>query len=348
MKILLITDQHFGVRNDNQVFIDKYREFYTKTVIPYIKRNKIKTVICLGDTFDKRKSINFLSLDAAKQMWFKPLAELGVNLYMILGNHDIYYKNTVKVNAPSHLLGEFDNITVIDQPTHTKFDKTDFLLLPWMCEENKKECMNVVADSKAKVCLGHLELTGFEAVPGVRMEHGMDPEPFEKFDLTCSGHFHMKSRQGNIQYLGNPYQLYWNDFGHTRGFHILNTDTLTLSFHKNPYTIFNKLWYDDVKDNYEELPDFKNMKGSYVKVVVQNRENQVWFDRYIKALNDADVADLKIIEDVTVELEDVDDSIKMEDTMTILETYVEGLEEAIDKKNVTSILKSLYVEALDL
>ena len=94
MKILLITDQHFGVRNDNQVFIDKYRQFYSETVLPYIRKNKIKNVICLGDTFDKRKAINFHSLDAAREMWFDPLRDEGVHMWMILGNHDIYYKNT--------------------------------------------------------------------------------------------------------------------------------------------------------------------------------------------------------------------------------------------------------------
>ena len=42
MKILLITDQHFGVRNDNQVFIEKYHEFYSETVLPFIDKNKIE------------------------------------------------------------------------------------------------------------------------------------------------------------------------------------------------------------------------------------------------------------------------------------------------------------------
>lgn len=348
MKILLITDQHFGVRNDNQVFIEKYRQFYQNAVIPFVKKHKIKHVFCLGDTFDKRKSINFLSLESAKDMWFKPLKDMGVSLYMLLGNHDIYYKNTLKVNAPKHLLGEFDNITVIDQPTELSFDGMKVLMLPWMCDSNKSDVLKTVESSDADVCLGHLELNGFEAIPGHRMEHGDDPKIFDKFKLTCSGHFHMKSRKGNINYLGNPYQLYWNDYSQKRGFHILNTDTLALKFYQNPYNIFNKLWYDDVKNDYEELPDFSELQGSFVKLIVQNRENQVWFDRYVKALHNSNVADLKIIEDVTLELDDVDESVKMEDTMTVLESYVESLEESIDKKNVTSILKSLYVEALDL
>ena len=348
MKILLITDQHFGVRNDNQVFIDKYQQFYTGVVLPYIRKNNIKHVICLGDTFDKRKSINFFSLDSAKEMWFDPLRDEGVHMWMLLGNHDIYYKNTLKINAPEALLKGYDNITIISVPTELQFDNRKFLLLPWICDENRGGTRRQIEESDASVCLGHLELNGFEALPGVRMEHGDDPSPFSKFDLVCSGHFHMKSRKENIQYLGNPYQLYWNDYGQKRGFHVLNTDTLKLTFVRNPFDIFSKIFYDDVANDYTEIPDCSHLKGSYVKLIVQNRENQIWFDRYVKSLQENGVADLKIIEDVNLELEDIDDSIKMEDTVTILENYVNDLEDSLDKKNIVTIVKSLYLEALNI
>jgi metallophosphoesterase superfamily enzyme len=102
----LITDQHFGVRNDNQSFINLYKNFTTK-VVPFIKASNIEQVIALGDTFDKRRSVNFMSLQEAKQMWFSPLDEMGVRLHMLVGNHDIYYKNSLKINAPRELLGEY-------------------------------------------------------------------------------------------------------------------------------------------------------------------------------------------------------------------------------------------------
>ena len=92
MKVLLITDQHFGVRNDNLHFLDHYRKFYGELVIPFLKASKIDTILCLGDTFDRRKYVNFNSLDAAKEMWFDPIKDLGCHMTMLIGNHDIYYK----------------------------------------------------------------------------------------------------------------------------------------------------------------------------------------------------------------------------------------------------------------
>ena len=115
MKILLITDQHFGVRNDNQSFLDHYRKFYGEIVLPFVDAHKIDTVIALGDTFDKRRSINFMSLEAAKEMWFNPLAERNVQMHMLVGNHDIYYKNTLRVNDPlgRRRIGRLSNSTTV-------------------------------------------------------------------------------------------------------------------------------------------------------------------------------------------------------------------------------------------
>lgn len=342
-KILLITDQHFGVRNDNQHFIRKYQEFYNNVVIPFIDEYAITEVIALGDTFDKRKSINFNSLDAAKEMWFTPLADRGVHLTMLVGNHDIYYKNTTRINAPDLLLGEYSNIDVIDNPCQRNVGGLDILFLPWICDDNRERARLETESSSASVCMGHLELNGFEAIPGHRMEHGDDPSVYGKFDLVCSGHFHMKSRKNQINYLGNPYQLFWNDYKQKRGFHVLNTDTLKLDFHPNPYTIFNKIYYND--DIYLTEEYLKQIEGSFVKLVVETKEDQVKFDKVVRILQSANLADLKIIEDLSYDLEEVNTDVEIEDTLTILETCVAEFD---NKDQIFGILKSLYLEALEV
>jgi len=342
MKILLITDQHFGARNDSQVYIDKYKKFYSETVLPYIDKNKITNVIALGDTFDRRKSINFNSLQAAKDMWFDPLRDRGVDMHMLVGNHDIYYKNTLRISSPQLLLGDYDNITVVDNPTELRVGDLDILLLPWICDDNRRQSMDLIGSSDASVCLGHLELNSFEPIPGYTMDHGDDPNMFSKFDLVCSGHFHHRSTKTNITYLGNPYQMFWNDYGCDRGFHVLNTKTKKLSFVKNPNVMFHKIYYRDSETatiNYEQL------KGSYVKLIVEKKEDQVLFDKTLRQINNSDIADLKIIEDTFVHLDDVDDTLEQEDTLTMLQNCVQEID---NKDEVFGILKSLYVEALRL
>ena len=341
MKILLITDQHFGVRNDNQSFINLYKKFYNEIVVPFIKVSNIKHVIALGDTFDKRRSINFMSLNEAKEMWFNPLEEMDVRMHMLTGNHDVYYKNTLRVNAPRELLGEYDNIIVHDSPSTVRFDDCDILLLPWICDGNRDESLREIQTSPARVCMGHLELNGFEAHPGHVMENGMDKNIFSKFDRVFSGHYHMKSTKGNVTYLGNPYQLYWNDYGCKRGFHVFDTETLKTTFYRNPFDMFHKLYYN----NGLTIPD--NLDGTFVKLIVEEKGDYAKFDYTVSQLQDAGIADLKIIEDLSVELGE-SEVLETEDTMTLLDKYIDEIDLKVDPSSVKNIMRSLYIEACEI
>lgn len=341
MKILLITDQHFGVRNDNQSFINLYKKFYGEIVIPFIRAANIRQVIALGDTFDKRRSVNFMSLNEAKDMWFNPLDEMGVRLHMLVGNHDIYYKNTLRINAPRELLGEYSNIVIHDVPNTVTFDGLDILFLPWICDDNRDRAFGEIQNTSARVCMGHLELNGFEAHPGHMMTNGMDKTLFSKFDKVFSGHYHMKSSEGNVVYLGNPYQLYWNDYGCKRGFHVFDTETLSTTFYRNPFTMFHKLEYNNGMD----IPD--NLDGTYVKLIVSDKGDYSKFDYTVKQLQDMGLADLKIIEDLHIDLED-SEVLETEDTMTLLDKYIDEIDLKVDSNNIKNIMRSLYIEACEL
>ena len=343
MKILLITDQHFGVRNDNLFFVEHYKKFYSKIVIPFIKASGIKEIINLGDTFDKRRSINYMSLEAAKEMWFDPIKELGCKMTALIGNHDIYYKNTLRINSPEELLGGYD-IDVIDKPTTRSYDGTDILFLPWICDENYDRTLRSITESTAPVCMGHLELNGFEAHPGHVMQTGTDISMFKKFTKVFSGHYHTKSNMGNCYYLGNPYQLYWNDYGQKRGFHVFDTETLRTTFYRNPFDTFHKLYYN----NGVVLPNEEEVKGTFVKLIVEDKGDYTKFDYFIRQLQDIGLADLKIVEDLSVDIEGGDVVVETEDTITLLDNYIDDIDLKVDKSNVKNIMRSLYMEASEL
>tara|TARA_X000000368_G_scaffold356147_1_gene298079 strand:- start:2193 stop:3224 length:1032 start_codon:yes stop_codon:yes gene_type:complete len=343
MKILLITDQHFGVRNDNLYFVEHYKKFYSKIVIPFLKASGIKEIINLGDTFDKRRSINYMSLEAAKEMWFDPVKELGCKMTALIGNHDIYYKNTLRINSPEELLGGYD-IDVIDEPTTRSYDGTDILLLPWICDENRDRTLRSITESTAPVCMGHLELNGFEAHPGHVMDHGIDMNIFSKFTKVFSGHYHTKSNRNNCYYLGNPYQLYWNDYAQKRGFHVFDTETLRTTFYRNPFDTFHKLYYN----NGVVLPSEEEIKGTFVKLIVEDKGDYAKFDYCVRKLQDIGLADLKIIEDLGVEIEDGSSVVETEDTMTLLDNYIDDIDLKVSKSNIKNIMRSLYMEASEL
>ncbi len=344
MKILLITDQHFGVRNDNVYFIEHYKKFYGNVVIPFIEKLGIKEIINLGDTFDKRRSINYMSLDEAKKMWFDPITDLGCHMTSLVGNHDIYYKNTLRINAPTELLGEYENFDTVDKPTTLNYDGLDILMLPWICEENYDKTLRIITESEAPVCMGHLELNGFEAHPGHVMQTGTDMYVFQKFKKVFSGHYHTKSNMDNCYYLGNPYQLYWSDYGARRGFHVFDTETLRTTFYRNPYNTFHKLYYN----NKLVAPSEEELEGTFVKLIVEDKGDYAKFDYNVRKLQDIGLADLKIVEDLSVNLEEGETTVETEDTLTLLDNYIDEIEVKVNKDNVKSVMRSLYMEASEL
>lgn len=350
MKVAIITDQHFGARNDSLHFLDFYEKFYNETFFPTIDSAGINTLLILGDTFDRRKYVNFYSLQRAKKMFFDKLADRNIRVEMLVGNHDTYYKNTNDVNSPQLVLDEYSNINVIKDPTTISVGVFPICMMPWICAENYEHSMQTLKLTEATICMGHFEIEGFQMYRGAPSQDGLEPKLFNKFDMVFSGHYHHKSSRGNIHYLGNPYELTWQDHDDTRGFHILDLSTQELEFVQNPNRMFKKLVYDDKVDDIKTITslDLSHLKTSYVKVVVVNKTNPYLFDTLINRLYQIGPIDISIAEDFT-EQEDIDDYDvdQAEDTTTILNKYVDNLTTDLQKDKVKAILRELYVEALN-
>lgn len=342
MKIALITDQHLDGRKGSLAFWNFWQKFYDNVFFPTLKKHKINTIIDLGDTFDNRKSMDFNTFQRAKVNYFDKLKDYKV--HMLIGNHCTYYKNTNRINSPELLLEQYENIRIYSRPEHVRLGSKQFLMLPWINSENQEEILRTLEDSDADIVCGHLELTGFEVTPGMKMDHGMDPAPFSKFDRVWSGHYHHKSKKGNIQYLGNPYQMFWNDYKDKRGFHIYDTETDRLTFIENPYEIFQKLYYND--SEHQEI-DYDQYKDCFVKVIVEEKNDYLQFEKVIDKLYDTGVHEVKIIESLVNETGEIDDDIEIKDTMTLLGEYVDEVEVSVDKEKLKRLLNTLYIESCE-
>ena len=316
MKVAVITDQHFG-SHKGSIYREYYQRFYDNVFFPYLKKHKITTVLDLGDTFDNRKSIDFVSLEWAKENYYNVLRDMGVTVHTVVGNHTAYYKNTNNINSMELLLAEYDNVIVYKEPTDVEIGGTSILFIPWICSDNYDLSITKVRDSSSRVAMGHLELNGYLARPGFRYDSGMDANLFSDFDVVLSGHFHHKNSKGNVTYLGNPYQMYWNDHGDTRGFHIFDTETLKVRMVKNPYEIFAKIYWDDSADAPARI-DPADYKDKYVKVIVEQKSNYSDFELMLNSLYDAGALDVKVVEKVGV-FDDPDaNELDVKDTLTLL------------------------------
>ena len=348
MKVAIITDQHFGARNDSIAFLDFFQKFYDNVFFPTLDSNNIDTVLVLGDTFDRRKYVNFYALQRAKDMFFDKLRDSGINVHMLAGNHDTYFKNTNDVNSPDLLLKEYSNINVIDKPTTITVDGTDICMMPWICPENYDESINEMKTTKAEICMGHFEIAGFAMYRGMESHDGLSKETFDKFDLVFSGHYHHKSDNGHIYYLGNPYELTWQDYNDPRGFHLFDLGSREIEFIRNPYTMFARIEYND-KDQEPIDIDALDLQQMYVKLVVVNKTDYYKFDRFIQKLYNKGCYDIKVVEDMSEFQEgEIGEEINLEDTLSVLAHYIDSIETDMDKETIKTYMRGLYTEAVNI
>ena len=346
MKIGLITDTHYNFRKANKPFHEYFAKFYDEIFFPTLKKNKIKTVIHLGDAFDSRKGVDYWALDWAKENVYDRFQDLGITVYNIVGNHDAYYKNSNEINSIDTLLQQYYNVVRVSKPTEYTIEGMEAVLLPWICTDNEKETFELLDKTQAKVVFGHLELNGFSVYPGQYQQEGLDKKVFQKFDRVYSGHYHTRSDDGKIFYLGNPYQMFWNDLNDKRGFHIFDTDDCKLDYYQNPYTMFERVYYEN--NNPKDF-DASYLTDKMVKIVVRQRDDYKMFDKFVDAIVKVNPLELKIIENVDVYDEDVNcDEIPTEDTMSILDKYVEESEFELDKNTIKKLLREFYKEALEV
>jgi hypothetical protein len=182
-------------------------------------------------------------------------------------------------------------------------------------------------------------------------DHGLDKKKLSKYDVVLSGHFHHKSTDGNITYVGTPYEMTWSDYNDPKGFHIFDTETRNMEFVRNPFVMFNKVTYDDGQQDFDTWKnyDFSSLKDTYVKVVVLNKQNPYLFDSVIDSLYKVGVADLSIVEDFSDLLIDDDSDIidQAEDTMTILSKHIDNLTLDVEAEKLKTLMRELYIEALN-
>ena len=351
MKIAIINDTHFGARNDNANFNEYFYQFYEGVFFPYLAQNNIKTCIHLGDLMDRRKFVSYKTAKDFRERFILPFDTLDIDLHIMIGNHDTFYKNTNDVNSVQELLGgRYKNIKIYPEAQEVVFDGTKILFLPWINNQNTIYTEGMIDETDAQICMGHLEIAGFQMMKGMKNEHGLSKDMFKKFDTVFSGHFHHKSDDGQIYYLGAPYEMYWNDYDDKKGFHIFDTETRELERIENPFTIHQKIYYDDTYNDYKDY-NFKNCRDKYVKLIVVNKKDLFQFDQFVDKLLKADSHDVKIIEDYSdLGANTVSDDIveNTEDTMTLLSKYIRELDTSLDKDRLINYQRQLYTEAQDL
>lgn len=344
MKLAFLADTHFGARNDAPLFLDHFLDFFENQFFPYLEANNIKTIIHLGDFMDRRKFVNYNTLNQVRKRFIQKLKDGGYEMYCIAGNHDTYYRNTNDVNCLQELFKNdfeiFDNL-----PVKKEFGGVSFILVPWINKNNVDASLEFIKKTSADFVLGHFEFRGYQVLRGVKHEEGTDPALFTKFEHVYSGHFHCKQTDKNISYLGTPYQITFGDVNERKGFHVFDTDTRVMEFIPNTNKMFHVLRYND-KDEDPMKIDFADYKNKFVKIIVETKTKPYIFDRFMDSLYGAQVANLTVAEEQNNDILSVDKVDASLDTVSIINNEIDGMQEVENKEKLKKIIHELYIESL--
>ncbi len=211
----MVTDTHLGHNKSSDKYLDVVTNLFI-AICAYAGHNDITELIHLGDFFDNRKNISLKALDSAVFIG-EMLQKNFQNTYITAGNHDLFFKDRYK---PSSLqtFEKHSNIHTIYEPIVVG----NIALVPWVIGD--------IVLPDARFCMGHFEMKGVFSNESNKVEEGVVPEAFKKYEKTLSGHFHSPNiYPPNIQYIGASYHMDFNDSG-PRGFYVFDDESGELQF----------------------------------------------------------------------------------------------------------------------
>lgn len=345
-KVAFIGDQHFGISDGKLAMHKFYERVYTEWMIPLLVKHGIRVAYQFGDIFDKRKGVDSFSASEAKRYFFDPLNAADIQFIGLVGNHDAFFTNSIDVNSPDLLLKDFRNVSLVQNPVKVIVDSTTIDIVPWICRDNQEAITKFINQSSSEYLFGHFEIEGFAMYKGVEAQHGLSRELFKKYTKVFSGHYHTRSDDGNIMYIGTPCEMTWNDYDDPRGIHIFDSDTGETEFFPCPFTLFDKIIYNEDLIDFKKTPNV-DIKDKYIQLIVEKRTDFKKYDKFVAALHELGAHDIKIIEDFS-QFNDVEvtvDTVTANDTPSLLRQYVDETDTDLDKDRLKRELHLLYVEA---
>jgi len=360
MKLAILNDTHFGVRNASDVFLNYAEDFFVNTFFPHCKKHGIRRILHAGDFFDNRRFLSIKVLERIRSIFLDRLVEYDIQMDIVLGNHDVYYKSTNSLHSLKSTLSDHSHITVHEKPIDLMIGDLSIAMIPWINDENQDEIEEFLRETKSQIVLGHFELAGFEMMKGSAVtSHGYSPEILTRFEAVYSGHYHTKSSCGNIHYLGCQFELTWSDANDPKYFHILDTSTREVEAVRYEKCLFHKIIYDDskfeTKSDIRKI-DFRFVKNGFVKIVVISKKGKgnAFLDLFYDRIMKNEPHDVRIIESSEIELneedfeKDLDGGILSLDTATLIHRYIDNLDlrgPHLKKDILKSLVTEIYTEA---
>jgi DNA repair exonuclease SbcCD nuclease subunit len=356
--IATIGDLHFGNKGHSIEMFEQQMRFIELQFFPFLLEHQIKFVIQLGDTFHDRNKIDWYIQNELKKRFYQWFDDNGVELHSLVGNHDCYYKSTLKQNSLSETTKHFKNVHAYTKPTVKTFGKYTLGFNPWIID-NK----NPKLTEKVDILLGHFDIVGFPMMKGIYSKEGLSHLQFANYKLVLSGHYHGRTIKDNVHMVGTPFQLNWNDYNEPKGFMVLD-DNFNYEYIQNTINPqYVKLYYSNgileqeglnMPKDISAAQSLEIVKDNYCRLFTRAVDDQMKLELYHSSLLAVSCDDYKIdivsLQDVVEDFdsEAFDESFEEgESTIQLIMSCIEGMtfDAEIDKDLLIELAKTEYKDA---
>lgn len=298
-----------------------------------------------GDVFENRKLINVHVLNRVHR-FLEEFQNNNIEVYCLLGNHDVVFKNTNEVSSLVPTTRAFSNVHLIRTFETVDFGDVTVGFISWISPEIKDQALSWIQSVNTNILCGHFEINNFEIIKGVVCHSGFEPAIFDRFDLVLSGHFHIRARSNAIQYVGNPYQTNWGEAGTVKGFHTLDLSTQQLDFIPNPVEIFQVLHYNDDFDIVEFDPFVYQDKIVRIFAEDGKSKNKKKLEMLMEMLSSCCYS-IELIEDKEILL-DTSDNELITDTAQLIQQFLNSCTIShLNRDLLQTIVFDVYRESLE-
>jgi DNA repair exonuclease SbcCD nuclease subunit len=270
-RVWFITDTHLGVRNNSNEWIDYIRSYFFDWFFPLVKQNwkPGDILLHLGDYYDSRQSVNLKVLNLGVEVAEELSNLFPGGVYFIIGNHDIWGKNSNDVNSLKSIKW-IPGITIFEEPETLVLGGKKFFMMPWRKDHEEESDTLEKAERHDYLCC-HTDIRGLKFNKFSNVEEGASIDKFKKFGSVYSGHIHYSQRVDNINMLGSPYEITRSDMGNPKGITLLDLETGDETYFANDFSPkFKKLYFNDILDmTPAEVEDI--FRNNFVDIMIDPR-----------------------------------------------------------------------------
>lgn len=350
-KALIFSDLHLHNHKDR---IDRLHHCIDvlNWVFAEAEKNDCQYIFFLGDLFHDRAKIDVRNYLKAFEVFMNHMIRDAVNrdVYLLVGNHDMYHKERWDVNSIKPL-SAIPRVHVIESPQQTELGGRK---IDWMPHTDNP--VKELADLKNKnggagdILFGHMAVHGamlnicYGTKADVIVEYDndmvtVDATIFDDWKMTMLGHYHgAQMVSDKVEYIGSPYQLTFGEAFQKKHIVVLDLDTLEKTYIENTFSpkhLF--VTPNDVRDeNYD-------LNGNFVRLMVDAMPKKELIDIQKSIAKDYNVLSL----DTKPKEKDVaEDQVMIDNVRSVLMNIDQMLQKYMDERGVPEGLDATKLLAI--